>query len=236
MRDALGDEVVDRLQAAAPHRRAMLRVVEQVHERHRCGSQFVISRVPWNGFEPADVVRLEVHAAAAAHQACPDVTPEEADILVTSSRWLRQQEGLREGLEKLIAWVASVVVIHEARHAADDDGRLGGEDALECLACPEDLARVGVLEASAYIASFADPQRGVLAMYQACRLDPERTPVRSRAVAFLTHQLGTSCIEGPPPDLVQRGRGVEVELFGRCLLYTSPSPRDGLLSRMPSSA
>ena len=26
------------------------------------------------------------------------------------------------------------------------------------------------------------------------------------------------------------------ELAGDCLLYTSPSPRDGLLSRMPSSA
>ena len=26
------------------------------------------------------------------------------------------------------------------------------------------------------------------------------------------------------------------ELFKPCLLYTSPSPRDGLLSRMPSSA
>ena len=26
------------------------------------------------------------------------------------------------------------------------------------------------------------------------------------------------------------------ELFESCLLYTSPSPRDGLLSRMPSSA
>ena len=25
-------------------------------------------------------------------------------------------------------------------------------------------------------------------------------------------------------------------LFWHCLLYTSPSPRDGLLSRMPSSA
>ena len=25
-------------------------------------------------------------------------------------------------------------------------------------------------------------------------------------------------------------------IFGVCLLYTSPSPRDGLLSRMPSSA
>ena len=25
-------------------------------------------------------------------------------------------------------------------------------------------------------------------------------------------------------------------IYGACLLYTSPSPRDGLLSRMPSSA
>ena len=31
---------------------------------------------------------------------------------------------------------------------------------------------------------------------------------------------------------VLKGRGV----FKACLLYTSPSPRDGLLSRMPSSA
>ena len=31
----------------------------------------------------------------------------------------------------------------------------------------------------------------------------------------------------------QRASGVEVPT---CLLYTSPSPRDGLLSRMPSSA
>ena len=30
--------------------------------------------------------------------------------------------------------------------------------------------------------------------------------------------------------------GVECIIAGACLLYTSPSPRDGLLSRMPSSA
>ena len=29
---------------------------------------------------------------------------------------------------------------------------------------------------------------------------------------------------------------VNVSVYKRCLLYTSPSPRDGLLSRMPSSA
>ena len=30
--------------------------------------------------------------------------------------------------------------------------------------------------------------------------------------------------------------GVHLDRKGTCLLYTSPSPRDGLLSRMPSSA
>ena len=31
-------------------------------------------------------------------------------------------------------------------------------------------------------------------------------------------------------------RGLEMEAEGACLLYTSPSPRDATLSRMPSSA
>ena len=30
--------------------------------------------------------------------------------------------------------------------------------------------------------------------------------------------------------------GIWIAKSGACLLYTSPSPRDGLLSRMPSSA
>ena len=32
------------------------------------------------------------------------------------------------------------------------------------------------------------------------------------------------------------GMAAELLLHSDCLLYTSPSPRDGLLSRMPSSA
>ena len=39
--------------------------------------------------------------------------------------------------------------------------------------------------------------------------------------SFLAEQMGIALVEGK-------------DLF--CLLYTSPSPRDGLLSRMPSSA
>ena len=37
-------------------------------------------------------------------------------------------------------------------------------------------------------------------------------------------------------QLVSVHPGVEIEQILDCLLYTSPSPRDGLLSRMPSSA
>ena len=37
-------------------------------------------------------------------------------------------------------------------------------------------------------------------------------------------------------DILQRWAHDLRELSTACLLYTSPSPRDGLLSRMPSSA
>ena len=38
------------------------------------------------------------------------------------------------------------------------------------------------------------------------------------------------------PELIAAHPHLEVQLSTTCLLYTSPSPRDGLLSRMPSSA
>ena len=36
--------------------------------------------------------------------------------------------------------------------------------------------------------------------------------------------------------IIERGRDAMDELLEICLLYTSPSPRDATLSRMPSSA
>ena len=41
-----------------------------------------------------------------------------------------------------------------------------------------------------------------------------------------------NCIFAVLPEMRDRGAGLIIN----CLLYTSPSPRDGLLSRMPSSA
>ena len=47
----------------------------------------------------------------------------------------------------------------------------------------------------------------------------------------LARQAGISA-----PPCLRRVRALEKAGFITCLLYTSPSPRDGLLSRMPSSA
>ena len=51
--------------------------------------------------------------------------------------------------------------------------------------------------------------------------------------------LGISGSPGPRPTITPAAASAGDEQqrgFSPCLLYTSPSPRDGLLSRMPSSA
>ena len=48
--------------------------------------------------------------------------------------------------------------------------------------------------------------------------------------------VATSLLVGQIADDMDLPEHERVEQHARCLLYTSPSPRDGLLSRMPSSA
>ena len=49
-----------------------------------------------------------------------------------------------------------------------------------------------------------------------------------------SNDLGAVVLEKDPE--VKEPPSYQVILLNDCLLYTSPSPRDGLLSRMPSSA
>ena len=48
--------------------------------------------------------------------------------------------------------------------------------------------------------------------------------------------LGLSLVAQHVVEGLLDGVGIGTIALGICLLYTSPSPRDGLLSRMPSSA
>ena len=49
-------------------------------------------------------------------------------------------------------------------------------------------------------------------------------------IMIITHQRAV--VADMETDIIHQHQGK----YNRCLLYTSPSPRDGLLSRMPSSA
>ena len=55
-----------------------------------------------------------------------------------------------------------------------------------------------------------------------CTLPPESTPDGRPGVSLLIFAFNQDALT--------------TAVIDRCLLYTSPSPRDGLLSRMPSSA
>ena len=59
----------------------------------------------------------------------------------------------------------------------------------------------------------------------------EKNKALDAALAQITDNFG----KGSVMKLGQR-KAMDVESVSTCLLYTSPSPRDGLLSRMPSSA
>ena len=69
--------------------------------------------------------------------------------------------------------------------------------------------------------------------YLAATTDTELTIIHSEEV----DALGVGESTTPTIKHVAEVCGIdEVKWMKNCLLYTSPSPRDGLLSRMPSSA
>ena len=60
-------------------------------------------------------------------------------------------------------------------------------------------------------------------------------------IAFAANIGGTATLVGTPPTVftygyLEKQHGITIGFFECCLLYTSPSPRDATLSRMPSSA
>ena len=52
----------------------------------------------------------------------------------------------------------------------------------------------------------------------------------------ITSEKELTALQDELSNLESKIEGLEDSLLSACLLYTSPSPRDGLLSRMPSSA
>ena len=68
------------------------------------------------------------------------------------------------------------------------------------------------------------------------KLPGQETYVRCSTYIQVAQAIEKMVIRGAPAIGIAAAYGLVLGAMGICLLYTSPSPRDGLLSRMPSSA
>jgi len=210
-RQALAPEDHEVLRSTAADRFWLERAVEGVHDRARCGSQFRIGVLPFDGLNHEALQTVRRFAAATYSAPCPDVTREEALAMVLRSHRLQSTERLRPALEALTAWVARAVAIHEARHAADD----AMEEPMACVDCPDHVTGVTRLEVSAYLASFTDERSGVVALLQACAVEEVDAAGRGQALRFLSERLSAACVQGPPASLQEQARALELSIFQR---------------------
>ena len=107
-------------------------------------------------------------------------------------------------------WLSRAVSLHELRHVLD--GQRAGSGPLPCPICPASLDAPARAELSAYLASFAAPGVGVLALYQAAYLrrafdeSAEESAPHAAALAFALDALLSTRDGGPPADLAVRAR------------------------------
>lgn len=227
----LGPEAMGALRRTAMAREDIVRTVDVIRDRGARCSRFHVKRVSWYGFAPADIGLLRDFARRDSGLPCPSVRFDEVERFREDFRTIVSDAEAIDVAERLLAWAGRAVLVHEARHAADDD-RMGGIDAWEqCAGCPEELVGRELHEASAYSASFADPISGVFAVFQACQVARDSDGVHARAASRVLDAIGTDiCGQGPPADLTERAAMVERTWFAREPLVDLG---EGLPDRLP---
>lgn len=209
-KSALGPQVFTALTRSAAERRRLLETVDAVLERRSCGNTMQFGVLAWDGLNPRDLDRLDAYAERDKIQPCPTVKFEEVDALREASEAL-QSEQTKQALETLVAWLTRSVALHEARHVADELelGRL--EVPESCPGCPERMHPSTRAELSAYVASIAWSDSPATTLYQACTV---RVGPHARAMRFFNAEMGRTCADPPPTDLVERTRELQGSLFG----------------------
>jgi len=220
---ALPREDLARLTATAHARFAMLQAAASINARAWCESALYIQRVPWRGYS-LELVRA---ARAVARETpedpdCPPLLPEEADDFAAGSAVMRETAGLDHALASLVVWVSRAVVVHEARHAADDREADGLRSEMRCAHCPPWLRTSGRAELSAYLASFATPGIGHLSYFQACRAAGVGMGPHVDALTVASESLHRGGCLAPPGGLYTRAGRLERELLGHTSAVTLP--------------
>jgi hypothetical protein len=144
------------------------------------------------------------------------VRREESLAIVEASRALASHDELPAALNALAAQLARGVMVHEARHQADE--RAGLPEALL------NLHHEAVLkEARSYLASFAHPELGWTSLAQACQGAAGGGGAHDLALGWLRDEgLGDLC-QSPSPELPTLAGRIEAELFGAASVVDVPA-------------
>jgi hypothetical protein len=204
------------LRDTATDRLELLRAVEAVNARNEC-SDFRITYRPELGYPARQIDRLEARAIADQGEECPRVTMDEYDTINRASARFQSVDGMEEALGALTAWVTRGVMVHEAKHVADDVRFDALEEPLECNGCPQDMATNSRAEMSAYLSSFGYGAARTVNLFQACHIYPDVRGAHGRALDLILDPLVVDgdCESGPRDDFRKRVIEMESKLLGR---------------------
>ncbi len=227
LRRTLPGEAVAELSATAATRRKIIGIYDSIRNRPGCnGGGLWIARVPWSGYSRDTLDDLSEYAGRGY---CRGITDDELSTLWKASEDFNGREGLQEATERLAAWVARAVAIHELRHVADD-AEYDESDPRPCGPCVSSDPTLVRAEAAAYTAELAWSDSPALALYQVCETTAGGMGAHARARAVVMQGLGASCEDGVPSELSERARALEAEAFGRSQSITLG---DGFPERLP---
>jgi len=210
LRRTVGDEHMPVLERTAGIRLEMLRIWRELEPVRACqGKQSL--RLPWSGPTEETLLPLSLNT----QQGCPLATPDQLGELLQLTDRIASEAQLLPALDRLVAWAAHPVTLHEARHLADRSQ--DGAEGPPCPGCTTDLDSSERSELSAYLSTLTHPSMANTARLQACvaLADLAEDSIHARALREIQDQdLEGMCTE-PLPDFVRASQRAMARLLGR---------------------
>lgn len=227
--DALPAEHLALLAETAADEQALIEIASAIRSRHSCGSRFEVFDLPYKGLSVSSHQALRRALWASRWSRCPDITVDEAAMLVGASERLRTTEGLDPALESMLGWVARSVAQHEVRHVVD-----GPTADVACPGCDALASGTVRAELSAYLAAMGTPGVGYLATLHACATPYQTRGDHARAIELAVDAVVPGgCGEDPGLGLYARARAAERRYFGERDPIALPTIFPGPLAFFP---
>ena len=149
-----------------------------------------------------------------------------------------QEERLRLDLDKLNEWISKGAQVSDRVKALVKESKLTPEELEAKIAAKKARAEAKKAAIAEKLAKEAEEKAEQEAPAEEATPAEEAAPAEEEAPAeeASAEEAAPAEEEAPAEEASAEEAAPAEEEAPACLLYTSPSPRDGLLSRMPSSA